>query len=62
LAEKFIQLRPEAKVLFISGYTVEPVALPGKAGESVPFIAKTFLPSDLARKVGEVLGHRPQDS
>jgi CheY-like chemotaxis protein len=57
LAQNFSHLRPEAKVLFTSGYTGEPVSFQGVVGAGVPFIQKPFLPSDLARKVREVLGH-----
>ncbi|MSQ07016.1 MAG: response regulator [Dehalococcoidia bacterium] len=59
LAEQFSHLYPSAKVLFTSGYTDEPVAFHGISGDSVPFIEKPFLPSDLASKVREVLGSAP---
>ncbi|MBM3942464.1 MAG: response regulator [SAR202 cluster bacterium] len=61
LAEKFRQLRPEARILFTSGFTAEPVVLESKTGSSIPFIQKPFLPRDLTRKVREVLDH-PLDS
>jgi two-component system cell cycle sensor histidine kinase/response regulator CckA len=55
LAKQFGALRPGAKILFTSGYTAEPVTFQGMPAGKVPFIQKPFLPSDLARKLREVL-------
>jgi len=57
LAQEFNHLHPEAKVLFTSGYTGEPVSFQGIVGKGAPFIQKPYLPSDLVRKVREVLGN-----
>jgi signal transduction histidine kinase len=50
LAERFAALRPDARVLFVSGYTDQTLE-PGAA-----FLMKPFEPEVLLRKVREVLG------
>jgi signal transduction histidine kinase/ActR/RegA family two-component response regulator len=54
LAERILALRPDVKVLFMSGHTEDVLLKEGvKAG--MPFLRKPFAPDDLARKVREVL-------
>jgi DNA-binding NtrC family response regulator len=53
------RLRPEIKVLFMSGYTDEVMLNHGIADGNVPFIQKPFSPEDLGRKVRELLGDPP---
>jgi signal transduction histidine kinase len=54
LAERILTMRPDIKVLFMSGHTEDVVLKEGvKAG--TPFLPKPFAPTDLARKVREVL-------
>ena len=54
LAERISTIRPDIKVLFMSGHTEDVLLKEGvKAGR--PFLQKPFAPSDLARKVREVL-------
>lgn len=55
LAEQLKILRPQLKVLFISGYTDDAVVQHGLMTAEVAFLAKPFSPSDLATKVREVL-------
>ena len=55
LQDRIIQLRPDLKVLFISGYTGEVIARRGLLSEDLHFIQKPFRIQDLARKVREVL-------
>jgi PAS domain S-box-containing protein len=55
LAEHISVLRPEIKVLFMSGYTDDAIVRHGILEENMPFIQKPFLPDALARKARELL-------
>jgi two-component system cell cycle sensor histidine kinase/response regulator CckA len=59
LADRLSLLRPEMKVLFMSGYTEDEVVQRGVADLSVAFLQKPFKPIDLARQVRAVL-HPPK--
>jgi len=55
LAERMKALRPEVKVLYMSGYTDESIAHYGMLDPGIDLIAKPFTPVGLADKVREVL-------
>ncbi|HBB88277.1 MAG TPA: hypothetical protein DC047_11735 [Blastocatellia bacterium] len=55
LAQHISVLRPETKVLFMSGYTDDAIVRHGILEEDMAFIQKPFLPDALARKAREVL-------
>jgi CheY-like chemotaxis protein len=55
LAEKLGPVRPDMKVLFMSGYTDDTIVHHGVLGEGVAFLQKPITPDMLARKVREVL-------
>jgi len=55
LAERLTVLRPETKVLFISGYTDDAVVRHGLLPAKVEFLAKPLSPSKLVAKVREML-------
>jgi len=55
LATRVARVRPETKVLFMSGYTDNAVVHQGGLDEGTPFIQKPFTPDTLTRKVREVL-------
>jgi PAS domain S-box-containing protein len=57
LANRVTRLRPDLKVLFMSGYTDEAIVHHGVLDSDVQFIQKPFSPASLARKVREVLDH-----
>jgi len=58
LAQRFRVLRPETRVIFISGYTDELVMQQDPPDARVTFLQKPFSPDALSQRVGEVLRGR----
>ena len=58
LAERFLAERPALKVLYMSGYTDEPVNA-DDASAAAAFLQKPFTPDVLARTVRDVLDGKP---
>jgi PAS domain S-box-containing protein len=56
LSERLKGLRPDLKVLFMSGYTADVIAHRGVLESGLSFLHKPFGPDELAAKVREVLG------
>jgi CheY-like chemotaxis protein len=54
-SERMKEVRPNLKVLFMSGYTADVIAQRGVLDRSVAFLHKPFSPVQLAAKVREVL-------
>jgi YesN/AraC family two-component response regulator len=55
VAEGVKTLRPDTKILFVSGYPTDEVVRRGILQATMPFLQKPFKPVQLARKVREVL-------
>jgi CheY-like chemotaxis protein len=55
LTEQFVLLRPDAKVLYMSGYTDDSIVRHGILRSGIAYLQKPFSPDTLARKVREVL-------
>ena len=55
LAERLRKLRPEMKVLYTSGYTDDAILRHGVLDDPMYFIGKPYTPSDLRRRVREIL-------
>jgi DNA-binding NarL/FixJ family response regulator len=49
------RLRPEVRVLFMSGYTDDEVVRAGVEAATAAFLQKPFTTSELARRVRDVL-------
>ena len=59
VAEKVTALRPDIKVLYMSGYTDDAIVHHGVLSQEMPFLQKPFSPGALRKKIREVLGGKP---
>jgi two-component system, cell cycle sensor histidine kinase and response regulator CckA len=59
LAKRLLALRPDVKVLYLSGYTEDAVVTQGTLGPGTAFLQKPFTLQNLAKKVREVLSSKP---
>jgi signal transduction histidine kinase/CheY-like chemotaxis protein len=55
LAAQILQIQPEARILYMSGYTTEAIASQGEIDPPGPLLQKPFTPDGLARIVRQVL-------
>ena len=56
VADMLTRMRPDLKVIFMSGYTDDAIVRHGVMERDVPFLQKPFTPERLANKIVEVLG------
>jgi two-component system cell cycle sensor histidine kinase/response regulator CckA len=54
LAERIREMRPEMKILLMSGYSDKALEIEGRL--NFAFIRKPFLPTDLVRRISGMLG------
>jgi two-component system cell cycle sensor histidine kinase/response regulator CckA len=57
VAEMLTALRPQLKVVYMSGYTDDAILRHGVMVRDMPFLQKPFTPQRLHNKILEVLGH-----
>jgi CheY-like chemotaxis protein len=55
LAARLSKIRPEMKVLYMSGYTEDAISHHGVLDEGISYLQKPLVPEALARRVREVL-------
>lgn len=55
LVERLRLLKPELKVIYMSGYEVSILAAGDKSGSNATFLQKPFRPAELSTKVREIL-------
>ncbi len=59
LAGRMRTVRPEMKLLYMSGYAEDVIARRGLVNSQAPLLAKPFTPTEVTAKVREVLGASP---
>jgi two-component system, cell cycle sensor histidine kinase and response regulator CckA len=59
LSNRLARLRPDMKVLYMSGYTDDAIVHYGILDSDISFLQKPFTPNALARKVREILDEAP---
>jgi len=60
VAERLLRVRPDIKVLYVSGYSEDAIVHHGVLTPGTNFLQKPFTPGALADKVREVLDAQPQ--
>ena len=58
-AERIRAVRPEIRVLYMSGYAEDPAIESGQAAGDAPLLAKPFSPAALTAWIRESIDRRP---
>ncbi len=58
LRNKLVEIRPDIRVIFMSGYTADVIAHHGVLEEGIMFLQKPFTMKTLASKVAEAMAAR----
>jgi DNA-binding response OmpR family regulator len=59
LVEQIRPLRPEMRVLYVSGYSEEAIARQGQLTQGIELLPKPFTPGVLTAKIREILDRDP---
>jgi two-component SAPR family response regulator len=59
LADQVVKVRPDMRVLYVSGYSDDTVARQGVVENGILLLQKPFKPMALAKKVRDLLDARP---
>jgi two-component system, cell cycle sensor histidine kinase and response regulator CckA len=59
LVEQILPLRPEMRVLYVSGYSEEAIVRQGELTPGIELLPKPFTPGVLTAKIREILDHDP---
>jgi CheY-like chemotaxis protein len=57
LVERARPLRPEMRILYVSGYSEEAITRQGQLTENIELLAKPFTPGVLTAKIRQLLDH-----
>ncbi|MCE9554429.1 MAG: response regulator [Planctomycetes bacterium] len=60
LADRLRALKPELKVLFVSGYAEDAIVRHGILEANIPFLQKPFTAEVLAQRLRQTLDHKPE--
>jgi CheY-like chemotaxis protein len=55
LAQRMMSMHRDLRVLYTSGYTADIIGTHGMLGSGIEFLPKPYLPSELARRIREIL-------
>ena len=60
--DEIVKLRPDIKVLFLSGYTADKIPMQNIAEQGVELLLKPISPRDFLKKVGDIMNKKAHSS